>query len=252
MPKKKKPPQELDPEELKKLSKKTYKKIGTKAAIIAKYGKAQYTKIIDYAVENKDMSKGALMTRSMNKFKRMKRGLVKQSRHGFDAVFKEIVASDLIDLTDTQIERIAQYKSTMIDDMGVPLAKLKNNLKLSLILNQTSKKTQKQLKKALQNHMPMTFAYNVDTVFNTYLQRTFSESAFTATKKDFKHFIYSGPQDSRNRPFCKSHVNLVFTESEASRLQNQRMQEYNCRHTLIPFVGSESERMARRGVVVGV
>ena len=62
-------------------------------------------------------------------------------------------------------------------------------------------------------------------------------------------FVYSGPKDSRNRTFCAHHVNRTFTVAESGKIQNRRMQEYNCRHTIIPFSGNKKQFKKRRGTV---
>jgi hypothetical protein len=62
-------------------------------------------------------------------------------------------------------------------------------------------------------------------------------------------YLYSGPEDSKTRPFCDALVGKALRPSTLSRLRNGQVEPvevfcggYNCRHTLAPM----TEDMARR------
>ena len=59
-----------------------------------------------------------------------------------------------------------------------------------------------------------------------------------------KRFLYAGPEDSRNRPFCAERVNKSFSIAEIDGWDNQQgipanvyLGGYGCRHWLVPVKG---------------
>lgn len=62
-----------------------------------------------------------------------------------------------------------------------------------------------------------------------------------AEDEGIESFLYDGPKDERNRPFCKSHVGKTYTLAEIEEMQNDQggpaltdLGGYNCRHEWRP------------------
>ena len=62
-------------------------------------------------------------------------------------------------------------------------------------------------------------------------------------------YLYSGPKDSRNRPFCRVHVGKALTESGIAQANNGQglpvdafAGGYNCRHVWSPMTMAEAQR----------
>ena len=62
-------------------------------------------------------------------------------------------------------------------------------------------------------------------------------------------YLYSGPKDSRNRPFCRLHVGKALTESGIAQADNGQglpvdafAGGYNCRHVWSPMTLAEAQR----------
>ena len=62
-------------------------------------------------------------------------------------------------------------------------------------------------------------------------------------------YLYSGPEDSRNRPFCRLHVGKALTESGIAQADNGQglpvdafAGGYNCRHVWSPMTLAEAQR----------
>ena len=62
-------------------------------------------------------------------------------------------------------------------------------------------------------------------------------------------YLYSGPKDSRNRPFCRLHVGKALTESGIAQADNGQglpvdafAGGYNCRHVWSPMTLTEAQR----------
>jgi hypothetical protein len=67
-------------------------------------------------------------------------------------------------------------------------------------------------------------------------------------------YLYSGPKDSRNRPFCRRHVGKALTESGIAQANNGQglpvdafAGGYNCRHVWSPMTLAEARR---RGIEI--
>jgi hypothetical protein len=67
-------------------------------------------------------------------------------------------------------------------------------------------------------------------------------------------YLYSGPEDSRNRPFCRVHVGKALTESGIAQANNGQglpvdafAGGYNCRHVWSPMTMAEARR---RGIEI--
>jgi hypothetical protein len=67
-------------------------------------------------------------------------------------------------------------------------------------------------------------------------------------------YLYSGPKDSRNRPFCRVHVGKALTESGIAQANNGQglpvdafAGGYNCRHVWSPMTLAEARR---RGIEI--
>lgn len=63
-----------------------------------------------------------------------------------------------------------------------------------------------------------------------------------AEDEGIESFLYDGPRDERNRPFCKSHVGKTYTLAEIEEMQNDQggpaltdLGGYNCRHEWRPI-----------------
>lgn len=50
------------------------------------------------------------------------------------------------------------------------------------------------------------------------------------------YYLYLGPKDSKNRPFCKVRVNKALTQKAADSMTGTQ-ERYNCRHNLVVVTG---------------
>jgi len=79
-----------------------------------------------------------------------------------------------------------------------------------------------------------------DTALSVF-DRAVHEAAFKGAGID--RFLYMGPRDIKNRPFCALHAGKVYTAAQVGKLNNgtklMPVSKYgggwNCRHILIPF-----------------
>lgn len=103
------------------------------------------------------------------------------------------------------------------------------------------------------------------TVYDT-LVSTFSRQVRQtgSTRKPDEPFLYAGPDDDKNRPFCDARVDKVFTRAEIDAMDNGQLPNvmltgggYNCRHTwqrvspldseLLPLVGTGRRVQTKQG-----
>lgn len=67
-------------------------------------------------------------------------------------------------------------------------------------------------------------------------------------------FLYVGPSDQRNRPFCKQHVGLVMTRAAIEQLDSGQLPNpfitgggYNCRHSWLAVESQDLRDLANTG-----
>lgn len=203
--------------------------------------------IKEFFLKNYGEKSTANILSKLNKmFKSLGEGFEKINDKNFDKAFKLILKADFVNLNQTQKNELMRYKSLMLDEMKLPTTRLKNEYKKALILNQTENVTQSKLLKDLNNYSTKKFKRHVKTSFNTYLQRTYASATWESIKGDYKYYVYSGARDSVNRPYpCAIYANKVIPPAKAAELMGERLRLYNCRHTIIPFTGTEAEAKAR-------
>ena len=80
------------------------------------------------------------------------------------------------------------------------------------------------------------------------------EAIATADLPADQPFLYVGPNDHRNRPFCKAHVGLVLTRDRIEALDNGQLPNpfitgggYNCRHSWLAVESQELRDIANSG-----
>lgn len=215
--------------------------------LLASYLSEQYQILVSYITINfQSQTPAKLLTYINKKFSIIEKTLKKKSDKYFDDVFKTILKAEYMDLSKSQIAQISQYKSLLLDEMKVPTNRLKREFKKALILNQTGNKTQADLLRALKLYAPKAFKRHIKTVFNTHLQRTFKKSMWDSIKGKYDYYLYSGVRDSKNRDYpCRQYANRVITSRKAQSLISVMMNLYNCRHKIIPFIGTEQEAKRR-------
>lgn len=81
------------------------------------------------------------------------------------------------------------------------------------------------------------------------------EAIVTADLPPDQPYLYVGPKDLRNRPFCKERVGLVLTRDRIETLDNGQLPNpfvtgggYNCRHSWLAVESQELRELANTGV----
>lgn len=188
-------------------------------------------KILEVLQINPSVTKASTIASSFKKsFKKLEKKISKT----YDASIKSILKSDIAkDLTKNNIKKIISQKSVMLDDMGVVSARMVRDIKSAIISIVISEKPFKKAVKEVNKIYP-NFAAQTETVFNSYLQRTYRDISFENQKEiGYPYYLYSGPLDSVTREYCKNHVNKIYTAEEAVNIQAEMQTFYNCRHELI-------------------
>lgn len=95
------------------------------------------------------------------------------------------------------------------------------------------------------------------TLFDTQVS-TFGrqiEALATADLPADQPYLYVGPTDQRNRPFCKEHVGQVLTRDRIEQLDNGQLPNpfitgggYNCRHSWLAVESAELRAIANTGI----
>lgn len=144
---------------------------------------------------------------------------------------KQLTAVDVRNMRQVTIDGVVKQNRIVFADQEKSFRK---NLTLKNMKQVTSKTSfdrfMKQLTKDSQAKM--------HTIVRTTVQ--VHDNLTVTTKAEslgLKKFRYAGANDSKNRPFCASRVGLVFTDEEASKWDNEQLENaevtlggYNCRH----------------------
>lgn len=91
-----------------------------------------------------------------------------------------------------------------------------------------------------------------DTQVSTFARQV--EAIATADLPADQPFLYVGPSDQRNRPFCKEHVGQVLTRDRIEQLDNGQLPNpfitaggYNCRHSWLAVESQELRELVNTG-----
>jgi hypothetical protein len=199
----------------------------------------------EYIIINQSKPIGKLLLDFEGRFKKINTSFLLLGERNFDKAFRKILKTEYVNLTARPKTQMMRYKSLLLGEMNVPTNRLKRTFMQALIANQTEDVSQSKLLRELNRYAPQHFKRHTRTAFNTYLQRTYARSTWESIKDDYEYYIYSGPKDSRNRDTCFKYANKVITKKKAFELMALRDGFYNCRHSIIPFTGTEEEARAR-------
>lgn len=110
-----------------------------------------------------------------------------------------------------------------------------------------------EIREVLDNHITVARTL-YETALADYVQMV---AGVKAIDKGISTFIYSGPVDTRIRPFCLSRVGRVWTRTTIDKMDNHQLPNtfltrggYNCRHWWRPTVKAAHIRVADTGQVV--
>ena len=97
---------------------------------------------------------------------------------------------------------------------------------------------------------------NVHTLFDTQVSMFGRQVEALATEHlpDDQPYLYVGPNDHKNRPFCKELVGQVMTRDRIEALDNEQLPNpfvtgggYNCRHSWLAVESADLRAMANTG-----
>lgn len=219
--------------------------ISSLGSATALYLSTKLLSLREYIIANRNQRINKLLTDFDKRFKKINTSFLLLGEKNFDKAFKKILKAEYVDLTAKQKTQMLRYKSLLLGEMNVPTNRLKRTFMQALIANQTEDVSQSKLLSDLNRYAPQQFKRHTRTAFNTYLQRTYARSTWESVKDDYQYYVYSGPKDSRNRDTCSKYANKVITRKKAFELMALRDGFYNCRHSIIPFTGTEEEARAR-------
>ncbi|OPZ20092.1 MAG: hypothetical protein BWZ03_00845 [bacterium ADurb.BinA186] len=129
----------------------------------------------------------------------------------------------------------------MLDQISVPSAKFKADLKTAMLKNIGKGLPKEEIIASLKDLYPAMDG-QINTLVNTSLQVFYKDATYSEVSQNFDYLKYSGPLDKVTRPYCREHVNKVYTKEEADVIQAEILTFYNCRHELIPISSAAYER----------
>lgn len=164
---------------------------------------------------------------------------------GFDEVILEMqdaLAENYdIKLTKANISAMSEMESSMLENVTITSEALKTSVKGVLLQNIGKGISFNQMVNGLKEMYPA-YSQHIYTVVNTGLQDIYKQANWAKMEEaGFEYFIYAGPKDEKNRPYCAEHVGKVYTMEEAQAIQAEINTFYNCRHSLDPITKEEYE-----------
>lgn len=97
---------------------------------------------------------------------------------------------------------------------------------------------------------------NIHTLFDTQVSMFGRqvEALATVSLPSDQPYLYVGPNDQKNRPFCKEHVGLVLTRDRIEQLDNGQLPNpfitgggFNCRHSWLAVESEELRAIVNTG-----
>ena len=140
---------------------------------------------------------------------------------------------------DNQIDTLqAITAKAVFDEIVIPTIKANIRGGLRELAFDVPKKT---MISNLQDRMNQSTGRQLTQIKTQISQYGRSINSVAAKAAGLEHYLYTGPVDGVTRPFCKSLVNLVVTNTQMNRLNNGQGLAvitsgggYNCRHSWSP------------------
>lgn len=167
--------------------------------------------------------------------------LLREFRRNLPGIVEQVIAEypDLGRFTPAIIEQLQDTFTDQITEMVQTLNKevsddLMRALRLSIVGSVEVPKMQANLAKSLAVS---------ELRVQALIERSVRDFGDVAVKQAGKvrqevtgetmYYLYLGPKDSKNRPFCAARVDRALTQEAADSMTGTQ-ERYNCRHNLVP------------------
>lgn len=166
-------------------------------------------------------------------FKKGAKKILQKSVKSYEQEAESLIRAGLAkNLSKSEINLIFNESDVMLDTLSMTNQKMVRDIRnIGLSILTSDLPTSKALEKIKE--ISPNYPSNVSSTVVTSLQKTLRAVTFQdqlnggATK-----FIYAGPRDEKNRPYCGFHVGKTYSVAE-SKIHYQKMQTfYRCRHSL--------------------
>lgn len=171
---------------------------------------------------------------------------LRQIREAFRATDQEIALTAV----DRQVvSELVSYEVGIIEDRaGVAVDSIRSQVMRSVLLGQ--KPDMDQLVDTALNPLETSLVGELNTAMAGFNRAvTFRK----AQDHGVSNFVYLGPLDKVTRPFCRRHVNRIYTQEQIDQMPDQQGLPvalygggYNCRHRWQPITDQKAEELLNR------